>query len=191
MKKPKNPLPEEQNSSQLISQLQEIYKMRAEDRASLVRIETEVAARMKARLADSHHSDPMYGVVGADGDGFESGEVDSYDEEALSPEPGTIYQVPRRDRLNGLDRTGSFFPTLRPAREELEYRVQPKHPWQHRLSLIAAAIVVVLLTGGTATLFSVMQYSRNLTLQSEKNQNGGSNVPHAAHIIHKPIYLTS
>ena len=55
-----NPLPEEQNSPQLISQLQEIYKMRAEDRASLARIETEVAARMKARLADSHRSGQIY-----------------------------------------------------------------------------------------------------------------------------------
>src|SRR6266567_1887628 len=63
-----NPLPEEHNSPQLIELLKEIYKMRAEDRESLARIEAQVAARMRSRLMkqplpehqESHSWQPRY-----------------------------------------------------------------------------------------------------------------------------------
>src|SRR5438045_1275361 len=114
-----NPLPEEQDSLQLVSQLQEIYKMKAEDRESLARIQTQVAAHMKARSMEK----PV-------------GEQEKEDQPS-PPFPNSL--VPRNSPGNN----------------------RPQSKWRHRLNLIAAAIVVVLLTGSALALFSVMQSARN------------------------------
>jgi photosystem II stability/assembly factor-like uncharacterized protein len=144
-----NPLPEEQVSLQLVSQLQEIYKMKAEDRESLARIQTQVAAHMKARSIEK----PV-------------GEQEEKDQPS-PPFPDSL--VPRTRLGNN----------------------RPQSKWRRRLNLIAAAIVVVLLTGSALTLFSVMQRARTASSPAVNHINRGSNTPVATHKIHQPIYLTS
>ena len=142
-----NPLPEEQDSL-LVSQLQEIYKMKAEDKESLARIQAQVAAQMKARNMEK----PVGGQAEEDQPSppFPDG-----------PIPGT-----------------------RPGNNH------PQNKWRPRLNLIAAAIVIVLLTGSTLALFSVMRSAHNATSPAANHGNKGSNTPVTTHKIPQPIYLT-
>src|SRR6266702_2760629 len=121
-----NPLPEEHNSPQLIELLKEIYKMRAEDRESLARIEAQVAARMRSRLMKQ----PL-----------------PEHQESHSWQPPNSEHVPQRERLDQRDRSGDWNPLTRPGERDPIDRGRPKTHWWYRLNLIAAVIVVVLISG--------------------------------------------
>src|SRR5258708_19779251 len=99
-----NPLPEEHNSPQLIEHLKEIYKMRAEDRESLARIEAQVAARMRSRLMKK----PL-----------------SEHQESHSWQPPNIEHVPHRKRLDQFDRSGGSPPLAPPGHRHPTYHAPP------------------------------------------------------------------
>src|SRR5215469_13929600 len=132
-----DPLPEERNSPQLIEHLKEIYKMRAEDRESLVRIEAQVAARMRSRLMKQ----PL-----------------PEHQESHPWQPPNSEHVPHHERLDQMDRPGDWNPLTRPAERDAIDRGRPKTHWRSHLNLIAAVIVVVLMSGSAAAIFTALQH---------------------------------
>src|SRR6266567_8638020 len=108
-----NPLPDEQNSPQLIEHLKEIYKMSAEDRESLARIAAQVAARTRSRLMKK----PL-----------------PEQQESHASQLPNIEHVPHRERLNQIDRSDGWNPPARPGERDLIYRGRPKHTWRYSLN---------------------------------------------------------
>ena len=165
-----NPLPEEHNSPQLIEHLKEIYKMRAEDRESLARIEAQVAARMRSRLMKK----PL-----------------PEQQESHSWQPPNFEQVPYRERPDQIDRSGGSPPLARPGERDPISRGRPKTNWRYRLNLIAAVIVVVLISGSTAAIYAAIQHRNTVLPLATEPTHRVSQVPQATHKIRQPIYLTS
>jgi len=165
-----DPLPEEHNSPQLIEHLKEIYKMKAEDRESLARIEARVAARMRSRLMKQ----PL-----------------PEHQESHSWHLPNSEHVPHRERLDQIDRAGDWNPLARPAERDPISRGRPKNAWRSRLNLIAAVIVVVLISGSAAAIFTALQHRHPVSRLTAEPTHGSSLVPRATHTIRQPIYLTN
>jgi len=165
-----NPLPEERNSPQLIEHLKEFYKMRAEDRESLARIEAQVAARIRSHLMKQ----PL-----------------PKHQESHPWQPPNSEHIPYRERLDQMDRPGGWNPLTRPAERDAISRGRPKNAWWSRLNLIAAVIVVVLMSGSAAIIFTALQHRHTRIPLATKPTHGMSQVTQATHTIHQPIYLTN
>ncbi|QBD77916.1 hypothetical protein EPA93_18710 [Ktedonosporobacter rubrisoli] len=156
-----NPLPEEDDSSQLIDQLKEIYKMKAEDRESLARIEAQVAAHIKSRQRENIHLSQQL----------------SYDQQVSNLE-----QVSHRGHSERIDRLGE---------KGERHQVRPKTIWLQRLNLSVAIIVVILISGSAVAIFSLMQHRNTANPPAAVSTTHTASMPQTTEKIRQPIYLTS